>query len=100
MVHLEPRLGLPLMHHLVEHRVLDFGPGVTRKVPAAHGDLERAAGAELHAYFAQPAPHPAGDADRYLAERAAEVLGVETLMELGQTVEQQQIAGSGALAPG
>lgn len=100
MIHLEPRLGLPLMHHLVEHRVLDFGPGVPREVPPAHGDLEGLAGAEIHTHLAEPAPHPAGDADGYLAEGAAEVLGVEALVELSQTVEQEEISRSGSLAPG
>jgi hypothetical protein len=31
--------SLPLMHHLVEHRVLDFAPGMSGDVPAADSDF-------------------------------------------------------------
>jgi len=31
--------SLPLMHHLMEHRVLDFAPGMSRDVPATDPDF-------------------------------------------------------------
>jgi hypothetical protein len=39
MIHRVPVFSLPLMHHLMEHRVLDFAPGMSGDVPAADSDF-------------------------------------------------------------
>ncbi len=48
MIHSEPRLRLPLVHHLVQHRVLHFGPWMAIDVPSAEPDLIRLAGLEVY----------------------------------------------------
>jgi hypothetical protein len=40
MIDPKPGLGLPLVNHLVQHRVLDLGPGMSCDVPAADGDFQ------------------------------------------------------------
>jgi hypothetical protein len=39
MIHRVPVFSLPLMHHLMEHGVLDFAPGMSGDVPAADSDF-------------------------------------------------------------
>jgi hypothetical protein len=73
----EPGLRLPLVHHLVQQGVLDFGPGVPRQVAATHRDLRGAAGAEIGGELSQPGAHPARQPDRNVTQRATEMLRVE-----------------------
>ena len=100
VVHREAGLGLPLVHHLVQHRVLHLGPRVAQQVAAADRDLERPAGAEVDGQLAEPGAHPAREPDRDGPERAAEVLGVEPLVERRPGgASQHEVAGPRALAP-
>jgi hypothetical protein len=79
-------LRLPLVHHLVQHRVLDLAPWMSCKVPAADRDLERPTGPDLHRELAQPGAHPAGKPDRDLTQSSTEVPGIQLLMQRGQPV--------------
>src|ERR1041385_8979875 len=75
-----PRLGLPLVHHLVEQRLRYAGPSVGVEGPAAQrdlGPLTRLGGPE----FAQPAAHPRREPDLHPSEPAAEAAGVELGVE-------------------
>lgn len=92
-------LRLPLMHHLVQQRVLHLGPGVARDVATADGDLQRPPGSDIHAQLTEPSPHPAGEPDRQTPEGSPEVLGVEAVVGPAQAVEQHQVAGTRPFAP-
>jgi hypothetical protein len=87
------------MNHLVQQCVLHFGPGVAEDVPPADRDLQWMAGPDIHAQLAEPGPHAPREPDRQSAQRAAEVLEVESLVRLPEPVQQHQIAGPGPLAP-
>src|SRR5947207_13238628 len=63
VVHRQTTLRLPLVHHLVQHGVLDLGPRMAENVAAADGDLGGPAGPEIHRQLAQPGAHPAGPPD-------------------------------------
>ena len=65
MIHGQTGLRLPLVHHLVEERVLDFGPRMPCDVASADGDLDRLPGPDVHAQLTEPAAHPAGEPDRH-----------------------------------
>jgi hypothetical protein len=39
MIDPQAALRLPLVHHLVQHRVLDLGPRMSGQVPATDRDL-------------------------------------------------------------
>jgi hypothetical protein len=99
VIHRDAGLRLPLMHHLVQQGVLHLGPGVARDVATADGDLQRRPGPDIHAQLTEPSPHPAGETDRQIPERSAEVLGVEAVVGLAQAVEQHQVAGARPVAP-
>jgi hypothetical protein len=45
MIDTETTLGLPLVHHFVQHRVFDLRPFVSVQVAAAHSDLQWRTGA-------------------------------------------------------
>ena len=90
----DPKVGfrLPLMHHLVQHRVLDLAPGMTSQVSATDGDLERFAGPNVHGELAQAGTHPAGEPNRDLAQNAVEVAGVQLPVQCGQLVQEDQVS--------
>jgi hypothetical protein len=69
-------LRLPLVHHFVQHRVLDLGPGMPGQVPPADCDLQRLAGPNLNRQLTQPGPHAAGQPDWDLPQRSSEVFGI------------------------
>ena len=98
MIDSEPGLRLPLVHHLVQHRVLDFGPRVPGQVPAADRDLQRLTRPNLHGQLTQSGPHPARKADRNLAESSPEMLRVQPLVKLGEPVQENEVARASALA--
>ena len=79
----EPTLRLPLVHHLVQHCMLDLGPRMSSQVPATDRDLERLAGPDLHCQLTQPGAHAAGQSNRNLAQCSTEVLGIELMMKTG-----------------
>jgi hypothetical protein len=87
------------MHHLVQHRVLDFGPGVPSDVPAANRDLVRAPGLKIDRELAEPAPHAARESDRNLTQSSAEISKVELAMHRLQPVEQGHITRASSLSP-
>jgi hypothetical protein len=99
MIDREAALCLPLVHHLVQHRVLHLAPRVPRHVTPTQGDLQRVSVPEVDAQFAKPTPHPSRKADGDLAQHSAKVLGVEPVVELTQAMKQKQISRSRALAP-
>ena len=98
MIDSKPSLGLPLMHHLVQQRVLDFRPTVPGDVLPAQGELERPTGPDIHGQLPQPPAHPAGEPDRNLPQSPAEVFLVEPAMEFLEPVQQKHVTGTGALA--
>jgi hypothetical protein len=57
MIDPEAAFRLPLVHHLMQHGVLDLGPRMSCQVPAANGDLQRPAGPDLHRQLTQPGAH-------------------------------------------
>jgi hypothetical protein len=98
MIDSKPGLGLPLVHHLVQQRVLDLCPTVPGDMLPAQGELERTAGPDIHGELSQPAAHSAGEPDRDLPQSPAEMILVEPAMEFLEPVKQQHVAGAGALA--
>src|ERR1051325_7784863 len=69
-----PRLGLPLVHHLVQERLRYAGPALGVDRAAAQRDLgalARLGGPE----FAQPPAHPRREPDLHPPEPAAESAG-------------------------
>jgi hypothetical protein len=97
VVHRQAGLGLPLVHHLVQHGVLDFRPVVTRQMAPAERDLDRPPALQVHGQFTEPDPHTAGDPDRNVAKRTTEVAAIQLLVEPAKTVQQPEIAGPGAI---
>jgi hypothetical protein len=100
MVHPQPCLRLPLVHHLVQQGVLDLGPAVPRNVPPADRKLDWAAGLDVHRKLAQAAAHSGGESDPDFVEQPAEVPEVEVAMKRLQPVEQEQVTGAGTLPAG
>jgi hypothetical protein len=88
----ESALRLPLVYHLVQHRVLDLGPRVTSEVPAADRDLQRLAGSDLHRQLTEPGAHAAGQPDRNFAQRSTKMLGIQLLMESCEPMQQEHVA--------
>src|SRR5881392_3608594 len=62
MIHDQPLLVLPLMHHLVQQRVQRFLPSIAADVATAEHDL-RLTALTRWTVVAQPAPHASGNAD-------------------------------------
>ena len=81
-------LVLPLVHHLVQQRLLHLAPPMPRDVPPADGDLDRLPAADVHAQLAESRPHPAGESDGQGGQVAAEVLAIPIYPEL--TAAQQE----------
>jgi hypothetical protein len=93
----KPGFGLPLVYHLVQHRMLDLGPRMPRDVAAADGDIEWQAGPDLDRQLTQPGAHARREADRNLAQAPAEVLRVQALVQGCEPVQEDQIAGASPL---
>jgi hypothetical protein len=100
MVDRKTGLRLPLMHHLVQNRVLDFRPRVAKDMTPADGDLGGPTGCEVYRQLSEPGAHPAGDPDGDGAEAAAEMLPVQPLMAGREAPQQGDVARAGALAAG
>jgi hypothetical protein len=98
VVDLQFGLGLPLVHHLVQQRVLDLSPTVPGDMLPAQGELERPTGPDIHRELAQPPAHPAGEPDRNLSQSPGEVPLVELVIERLQPVKQEDIPWTGTLA--
>jgi hypothetical protein len=64
----------------------------------AQGELDRPAGPDIHRELTQPEAHSAGEPDRNLSQRPAEVFLVEPAMEFLEPVQQEHVAGTGALS--
>lgn len=99
MVDTEPRLGLPLMHHLVEHGVLDLGPWMTNQVPPADGDLQWPPRPDVYRHLAQPGTHPGRKPDGNLPQRSAEMSLVQAAVQSLQPVKMGDICGQGTRWP-
>ena len=99
MVNTQSGFRLPLMHHLVQHRLLDLGPGMPGEMPPAQPDLERIAGLQIDGELPQAGAHPAGQPNGNLAQRSAEVPRVKIAMQGLQPVQQRHVAWAGALRP-
>jgi hypothetical protein len=98
MIDSKPGLSLPLVHHLVQQRVLDFCPTVPGDMLPAQGKLHRPAGPDIHGELPQAAAHSPGEPNRDLPQRPPEMLLVEPAMELLEPVKQQHVARAGTLA--
>jgi len=97
MIDPESGLGLPLVHHLMEHGVLDLRPGMVSKVTPADSDLHWRPGPDAHRQLTETGAHPAGKPDRNLAQRPTEVPSVQILVKRDEAVQQDQIARPGLL---
>ena len=91
MIDGEPVLGLPLVYHLVQQRVLHFGPRMSGYVAAADRDLEWAAGPQVHRQLAEPGAHASREAYRSLAQGTTEVSLVEEAVRGFETVKQGNV---------
>jgi hypothetical protein len=80
MIDRQPCLCLPLMHHLVQHRMLYLGPGMPVDMSPADHNLVGLAGLEVDGELTQAALHSVRDPDRYLAQGAGKVSGVQLSM--------------------
>ena len=92
MIDPESALRLPLVHHLVQHGVLDLRPRMTGQVPPADCDLQRLAGPDIHRQLAEPGAHAAGQPERDLAKRSDEIPGIQLMMKSDQPVQQEHVA--------
>jgi hypothetical protein len=91
-------LHLPLVHHLVEHGLLDLGPAILEMFPA-DGDFIHFAGLEIDGELAQPSAHPARKSEGNLPEQSTEVLPVESRVGSRQFIQNAEIAGPGPFPP-
>jgi hypothetical protein len=78
--------------------MLDFCPRVAGDMLTAQGELDRPAGPDIHRKLPQPAAHSAGEPEGDLPQRPAEAFLVEPAMNRLEPVEQEHVAGTGALA--
>ena len=90
-------LGLPLMHHLVQHGMLDLEPRVASDVTPADSDLQRTTRPNVHRHLAQAGAHTAGEPDGDLTQRTAEVLRIQVVMQARESVQEGQITGTSPL---
>ncbi len=98
MIDSKPGFGLPLVYHLMQQGVLDLGPCVPRDVTPADGNIECAAGPDLHRELPQAGAHAAREPDRDLAQGPAKVLSVQPLVKTGEPVQEDQVPGASPLA--
>jgi hypothetical protein len=98
VIYAQSALRLPLVHHLVQQRVLDLGPGMTSEMPATDSDLQRPARPNLNRQLTQPGPHAAGQTDGDLTERSTEMPGIQLMMERDQLVQQKHVARASPLS--
>ncbi len=98
MIDSKPGFGLPLVYHLMQQGVLDLGPCVPRDVTPADGNVECAAGPDLHRELAEAGAHAAREPDRDLAQGPAKVLSVQPLVKTGEPVQEDQVPGASPLA--
>jgi len=92
-------LHLPLVDHLVKHRMLHLGPRFVADMGPADGNRDGLTGADVHAVFPQPGFHSSRKPKRNFLKLAVEVLLVELLMNPGQLVQDSKITRAGALDP-
>lgn len=97
MIHRETALCLPLMHHLVQHRMLHLGPRMTVDMAAAQRDLRCSRGPAVQRELPQSSFHATRQSDRKLRQTAAEVLQVEPAVELFQPTDHPKVTGLGPL---
>lgn len=98
MVQRAPRLDLPLVDHLVQHRVLDRGPPVAGQVAAADGDLEDVTAYRIRTHLAEPSLHLRRQPERYLTEEPAEPGRIEPPVEIRQPLQHQMVSGTASLS--
>jgi hypothetical protein len=98
MIDSEPALGLPLVDHLVKHRMLDLGPRMPSKVPAADRDFQWLPGPDFDGQLAQPGAHAAGQPDRNFPECSPEVLRIQPMMKSREPVQHEHVTRKRALA--
>jgi hypothetical protein len=77
----EPVLRLPLMYHLVQHRVLYLCPGVPVKMSPAQRDLDRVTVGRVHRKLPQTALHATGYSYGDLAQRPSEVREIQLAVQ-------------------
>jgi hypothetical protein len=97
VIYSQSTLGLPLVHHLVQHGVLDLGPWVPGDVTSTQCDVDWPAGLDVDRELAQPSLHPRREPNLDLAEGTAEVMHVQVLVKAGEPVQQGQITRAGEL---
>jgi hypothetical protein len=61
MVDPQTGLRLPLVHHLVQQRVLNFDPIVPLDMPPAERELEGPAGSDVNGQLSQATAHAGGE---------------------------------------
>ena len=99
MIQRQTGLHLPLVDHLVKHRMLHLGPRFIADMGPADGNRDGLPGADVHAVFAQPGFHSSRKPKRNLLELAVEVPLVELLVNPGQLMQDSKITRAGALDP-
>jgi hypothetical protein len=99
MVNPKSRLRLPLMHHLVQEGVLHLRPIMPQEMPPADSNFPRLTSVPVGGKLAQPALHPAGQANRDIAEGATEMTDIEGSVQFSQPIQQCHVSGAGALNP-
>jgi hypothetical protein len=87
MIYRHAGLRLPLVHHLVEHRVLDLSPWMACDVPPAQGYFRRLTSAVVDRELTKTPFHPVRDPNRDRRKGVPEVLPIERAMQLLQPVD-------------
>ena len=88
------RLGLPLVHHLVEQRLRGSAPSVPRQMPARQRDAVALPGGGCGAEFAKASAHSPGEDQGDLTQYAAETPFVEVGVQAAKPFQDGLVAGA------
>ena len=92
MIDRQSTLRLPLMDHLVQHRVLDFRPRMAVDVAPAERNLRCLSGFTVDRKLAEAALHSAGKPDGNGGQPTTEVPAIQLVMERFQAVDQAEVS--------
>src|SRR5687767_11086008 len=93
MVHRQPALVLPLMHHLVKQRLDGLAPAMPPDVPAAYRDLGPFARWIAVSVMPESALHSTRHTDGNPGKRPAEALAIQLFVRAPELFSHRFIVG-------
>ena len=81
MIDRQAGLGLPLVNHLVQQRVLNVLPAIPHQVPPADCNLDRTVSGGVEGYLTKPSPHAVRYPEWQERELTGEMQRVETFVQ-------------------